>query len=224
MARGRLHTCDRWHHRDVRCGVVVLVFDGQRPEVRRSPQEDHRKEHEWLDPKAVGNRSPADQHRHATSRAADDDVLRRRSLEPQGVNEDVDPRGSEGQHRREWVDKYRQPYSGDNEQPDREDQRVSRRDLAGDNRATLRSLHDLVDVAIDVHVYGVRSTSCERSADHGCHDQPQARQTSCSHDHRGHRSDEQLHDNPRLRQGHVGRSRRSAGVSARSESRHSRPS
>ena len=86
-----LATHDR-QHRHAGGRVVAAVAEGQRPEVRRRPVEDDREQHERRQSDLAGHRGPGHEDRHAAGRTADDDVLRRRALQPHRVHEDVEGR------------------------------------------------------------------------------------------------------------------------------------
>ena len=194
----------RRQHRHVGRLVVVLVLDGQRPEVGRGPHEDDGEQHHRGPRQAVGDRRPADQHRHRPGRPADDDVLAAGPLQPQRVDEDVEQGGRHGQHGREQVDPGPQLDEGQHLEADGEDQGVAGGDRPGDQRPLARAVHELVDVPVDVHVDGVGPTGGQGPAEQGGHHQPHRRQAPLGHDHGGQRGDQQELDDPRLGERHVG--------------------
>ena len=67
-------------HRNPSAGVVVDANERQRPEMWRRPEEDDEEEETRLDRDAAGRRHPADDGRKGARGAADNDILRRRSL------------------------------------------------------------------------------------------------------------------------------------------------
>ena len=67
-----------------------------------------------------------------------------------------------------------------------------------------RAAHDVVDVAVDVHVDRVRATGRQRAADHDRGHEPDRRDGAGGKDHGRHGGDEQQLDDPRLRERHVG--------------------
>ena len=70
--------------------VVVAAEERERPEVRRRPHEDQREHREALVGDAPRRHRPADHRREGPRGAADDDVLRRRPLEPHRVDDGVE--------------------------------------------------------------------------------------------------------------------------------------
>ena len=56
----------------------------------RRPQEDDREEDNGFQRDRIGNSCPADHWRKGAGRAADDDVLRRRTLEQHRIDNDVE--------------------------------------------------------------------------------------------------------------------------------------
>ena len=146
--------------------VVVAVAGGQRPGVRRGPEEHDGEQRERGRGERAGDRRPADQHGHAPGDAAPDDVLRRPPLEQHRVDDDV-----EGDRRQRQA--AGQPVGGGADGQDRyraehqaEDQRAGRRDLVPGQRAAAGASHDRVDVAVDVAVEGIGAAGCQRAAEH----------------------------------------------------------
>ena len=170
--------------------------------MRRRPEEDNAEQQPRGQCERVGDRGPPHQSRHSTGSSADDDVLLGRPLEPERVHEDVEEAGADGQNRREQVDAGPQKGERSCLEHEAEDQRRTRGHRSRDERTPLRSIHQAIDVAIDVHVEGVGSTSRERAANHRQSDEPHARQTALGHDHRGHGGDEEQLDDARLGQHH----------------------
>ena len=176
LGRGPLHGGHHRQHRHVGRLVVLLVAHGQRPEVRRRPDEDDGEHHHRRPRQAVGHRGPSDQHRHRAGRAPDHDVLRRAALEPQRVDEDVEERGRDGQHGREQVDGQPQLDERGHLEGQGEDQRRRRRHGPGDQRTVLGPVHQAVDVAVDHHVDGVGPAGGQRAAGQRGRHQPDRRQ------------------------------------------------
>src|SRR5262249_58411736 len=97
-------------HRNASAGIVVDANERQRPEMWRRPEEDDEKEETRLDRDAAGHRHPADDRRKGARGAADNDVLRRRSLEPCRIDSDV----KEDRESKQW---RRGPAQDEGEQP-----------------------------------------------------------------------------------------------------------
>ena len=72
--------------------------------MRRRPEEHDREQDPRGRGQRVAHRGPADEHRHRARRAPDHDVLPRRALQPEAVDEDVEEGGGDRQHRAEQVD------------------------------------------------------------------------------------------------------------------------
>ena len=79
-------------HRHACSGVRVLDHHGQRPEVRGRPEEHDEEQPERRKREAARRRRVADERRYGARGPADDDVLRRRALEPARVDDDVEER------------------------------------------------------------------------------------------------------------------------------------
>ena len=88
------------HHRHPGPGVVRLLDERQGPEVRRGPVEDDGEQVDGREIDAAGHRGPAHQRRERARRPADDDVLRTRALEPDGIDEDVEQQAATARARR----------------------------------------------------------------------------------------------------------------------------
>ncbi len=93
------HDVRRGHngqHRHLRCGVVLPELHGQRPEVRRRPEEDDREQNQRWPRHPARHRRPADQHGEAARCAADHDVRRGPALQPERVDEHIEQQGRVG--------------------------------------------------------------------------------------------------------------------------------
>ena len=82
--------CGHRQHRHAGLGVIGLHEQRQRPEVRRRPQEDDGEQQPRQQRRVARHRRPADDDRKGAGRAADDDVLRRPALQPDGIDDDVE--------------------------------------------------------------------------------------------------------------------------------------
>ena len=175
--------------------------------MRRGPHEHHREQHERRHRQRPGDRRPADQHRHRAGRAADHDVLIGRALQPHRVDEDVEGDRGQRQHRGEHVHRDGEEQIGAGGQHEPEPQRRVGLDAVAGQRALPGPLHDLVDIAIEVHVHRVGGARRERAADQRRQDQPDRRDRARGQEHRGHGDDQQQDDDARLRQRDVGAQR-----------------
>ena len=187
-------------HRDARGGVVVLVLHGQRPGVRRCPEEDDREHGDCLPADRAGDRRPADHHRHTSGRATPHDVLRGAALEHQRVNENVERDGRCGQVGREHIGGPPQPEERSDRQRQTEHQGVAARHRRASQRATLGALHHLVDIGVGHTVQRVGAAGGQHPADQGVEDQDQVRRTTGGQQHGRDGGDEQQFDDPGLGQ------------------------
>ena len=85
-------------------GVFILARDRQRPEMRRRPHEHDEEQQQRVRVDGVRDRGPAEHGRRGAGGAADDDVLRRRALEPHGVDHGVADQRGEREHGGQRVD------------------------------------------------------------------------------------------------------------------------
>ena len=133
-----LHPRDHRQHRNSRPPVIVLDHQGQRPEVRGSPEEHHR-EHiqrgQIRQPnRAPGYREPSHHRRYRPGCAAYHDVLRSAPLQSLRINEDVEERRRQCEQRAQNVHERAQNDESHYVQRDSEPHSVMRRDAAADNR------------------------------------------------------------------------------------------
>ena len=155
--------------------------------------------------RAVGDRGPADEHRHGAGGAADHDVAARRALEPERVHEHVEEAGADGQHGAQQVDGRPQQDEGQRPRASMANMSAARgvtppvtsgrfwvRSITASMSRSTYMLMALAPPAASVPPSTV--------ADH----QPQRRQAPLGHDHRRHRRDQQQLDDPRLGEGDVG--------------------
>ena len=112
LPRGLALSAHDRQHRHLRGRVLFPDQQGERPEVRRRPEEDDQEEEEGGDGQVPGGGGPADERGDGARRAADDDVLGRRPLEPAGVDEDVEEVPDEGEDGGEDVRRARGLHHG----------------------------------------------------------------------------------------------------------------
>ena len=119
-----------------------------------------------------GDRGPADDRRQGPGRAADDDVLGRRALEQDRVDDDVERDREQRQERRDQVDEPGHHDERDDAEHEPEDDRPLRLDLVGRQRPAPGPGHQQVDVAVEVAVDRVGAAGGERPADQRPEDEP----------------------------------------------------
>jgi hypothetical protein len=99
-----LHAVGDRQHRQAGARVVVAAVHGQRPEMRRGPDEDDQHQQPGFHRHVVGDGGPAQRRRHRAGQAADDDVLRRGRFQQDGVDQRVADEGDEGQPHGQRID------------------------------------------------------------------------------------------------------------------------
>ena len=206
-------------HRDPRLRVVALDQERQRPEVRRRPEEDDQEERDRRQSQVPGRGRPADQRRDRAGGPADDDVLRRRALQPAGVDEDVEEVPDERQRRGQDVDRAGEQHERERRQREPELERVRRRHPAGGDRPRARPLaHQRVDVAVDHVVERAGAAAGEREPDDERGQVAERRHALRADEHPADPGQEQQRHDPRLGQRHVVRAsagRQPVGAAAR---------
>jgi hypothetical protein len=85
------------------------------PEMRRRPVKNDGEEPDSRQGDGIGSGGPADQHRHRARRAANDNILRRRSLEPHGIDKDIEENGRGRQQCAEHIDENSEYYNREKE-------------------------------------------------------------------------------------------------------------
>ena len=141
----------------------------------------------------------------APGRAADDDVQRSRSLQQKRVDEHVEREGRQRQARRQQVHRPVKEQEAAGRQRQSEQRRLLRLDLPRRHRPVSRPQHQLVDVAVEVHVHRVRAAGDDRAAQDSREDQPERRDTLLREHHRRNRRDHEQADDTRLREADVRR-------------------
>ena len=109
---------------------------------------------------------PARERRDRSRGAADDDVLRRRALQPDGVDEHVEEAAGERQRRSQQVVEHGQGRERERRQREPEGDRTRWSDPPGGDRPRRRAWpHQLIDVAVEHVVEGAGAPARERAAD-----------------------------------------------------------
>ena len=170
----------------------------------RRPEEDDEEERERRQRERAGSGRPADERWHGARRAADDDVLRRRALEPARVDEHVEEVAHEGEHGRQDVHRAGEQRERERRQREAELERVLGREAVRRHGAPARALaHQPVDVAVEHVVEGARAAAREGEPDHrGDGDVPRRQAAGACHEAAEAGDEEQRHD-ARLRERHV---------------------
>ena len=147
-------------------GVLALLDEGQRPEVRRGPVEDDGEEVDGREVEPPGHRGPAHQRRERARRPADDDVLRRVPLEQHGVDEHVEQQPAQREPGAQRIDLVPEDGERDGAQRHAEEEPLRRRDPAGRDRAESRARHPVIDIPVEPHVDRVGAAGHQVAADH----------------------------------------------------------
>ena len=187
-------------HRDAGAGVVLAPVERQRPEVRRCPEKDHQREQHRRHAQAAGHRRPGDQRRRGPGGAADDDVLGRAPLEPDGVDHRVIDDREHADQRRGQIGEGEQRDPREAGEHETEAERARRRQRPGRQWTARGPEHQAVDVAIDVVVEGGGRGRGERDAGERSPEQGGGRESACGDQQRGHSGEEDERHDARLGQ------------------------
>ena len=166
--------------------------------MRRGPQEDDSEQDHGSPTQGPGHRSPPDEHGHAPSGAAPDDVLRCAALENERVDEDVEEDRCQREARCKPVDNEAQPqHRGDAGDPG-ECERLAVTQFAGDQGPLAGAVHHPVDIAVDVAVERVGRAGTEAAADECREHEPEVRDAAGGENHHRCGCDEEQLDDARL--------------------------
>ncbi len=185
-------------HRDAGARVIVAPRDGERPEVRRGPDEDDQEQQQRMRVDAAGDCGPAEHRRRGAGGTADHDVLRRDVLEPHRVEDRVADQRGEREHRRQRVDE--RPQHQHRQRADHRGigERLAGRHQAGRDRPAHGARHLLVVAPVEHVVDGRgargREPDAERAADQRC----ERRQPRHGEEHADHRREDDQCDHLRL--------------------------
>ena len=172
--------------------------------MRRRPVEDDREQEQRRQADVARHGGPADDRRQCAGGPAEDDVLRRGSLEQQRVDNDVESHRQKRQERGHEIGQEGHHCESDDPQDEAEHERVLRIDLVRRQRPPARTAHDQVNVAIEVAVDRVGRAGGERATDQRPEHEVEARHAARGEEHRRHRRHQQQLDDARLGQRDVG--------------------
>ena len=185
-------------HRDAGAGVFLLAIERQRPEMRRRPQKNNQEQQQRVRRDVAGDRGPAEHRRCGAGGAADDNVLRRRVLEPDGVDDRVTDEGSKRQHRRQHIDPGDEDDHGQDADSEREYQRLGRGEASGRQRSIVRALHHGIGLAIEDVVERGRGARRERDAEGAEDEGAERRRAGRGQEHADHRGEHDERHHARL--------------------------
>ena len=131
----------------------------------------------------TGDGGPAHHGREGAGGAADDDVLRRRALEPHGIDEDVEEVARQGRDGGGEVDLLVEDDEGGGATEDAPAENLGRRQAARGQRPVAGAAHDGVDVPVVPHVDGVGAAAGEGEAEHTPEGDVQRRRAAGGHPH-----------------------------------------
>ena len=134
--------------------------------MRRRPVEDDEEQVDRGEIDRSCHRSPPDERRECSSGSADDDVLRRRSLQPAGVDKDVEIESTQCEQSGEDVGEARQQERRRCGERHAKSEDCSGSHSPAGNRTQLGARHLRIDVAIEIHVDRVGAARHQVSADH----------------------------------------------------------
>ena len=170
----------------------------------RRPVEDDQEEEQRRQREVARRRRPADDRGHGAGRSADDDVLRRRALEPARVDDHVEePFPKTASSAARHVREARQHDERERRQREPELEGALGRDAAGGDGPPVGALHVLVDVAVEDVVQRRGATAGEReAAEHG-REQPERRHAVRADERARGGGDQEQHHDAGLRERHV---------------------
>ena len=131
---------------------------------------------------------------NAPRSATDDDVLRRRALQPHRVDDDVEEDGEGEESTGKPVDQKPERDNGTDRQCHAERKRLFTGDLAGRYRTLLRPRHDLVDVCVVPHVQSTGRAGTDSNAQDCDSAQDRVNGAGCEHQADKRREDHKRHD------------------------------
>ncbi len=176
--------------------VVVLARQGERPEVRRRPDEDERaEEQDAARPRRAGG-GPADQRGEDAGERAGDGAERRARLEEHRVHDHVVRGAEQSERRREAAGQGPEGQAAGGHQREPDDERAPRRDTPGGDRPAPRAFHARVDVALEVVVEHRRAADGERGGRGDLEDEREA--WRAGEQHRRDDRDQEEPDDARL--------------------------
>ena len=154
-------------HRHANRFVVPHLEERERPEMRRRPEENDEEKNSAFDRDGIGHAGPADHRRESTGRATDDDVLRRRALQPHCVDDGVEEDGEGENEGRQPIDRETEDRHREAGEHEAEGQSLLGQDAAGRDRALGGAAHDGVDIGVIPHVERTRRTCADGNAEDG---------------------------------------------------------
>ena len=162
--------------------------------MRRRPEEDDREKRDALERDRIGYAGPADNRRECACGAADDDVLRRRALQPHRVDDRIEENGEGEQAGRKPVDDQAEGRHREHRQEQAEGKRGFRRNPARGNRPFRGPAHHQVDVGVVPHVERAGRATANRDRKNG-NEADHRMDLAGSHQHANQRGeDHQRHD------------------------------
>src|SRR5262245_13490210 len=145
-------------HGDAGTGIFVGAIERQRPEMRRRPKEHDQEQDDRLERDLTGGRRPADYGGKRAGSPADDDILRRASLEPYRVDDDVEEDRESEQCRCRDIEHESKHRNGTGSENHAEYERFCTRDRAARDRAAGGASHYGIDVGVVPHVEHTRGS------------------------------------------------------------------
>src|SRR5512138_57551 len=186
--------CDR-QHRNAGFGVFVAPRDRQRPEMRRRPREDDQEQQQRVRIDAARDRCPAKNGWCGAGSATDHDVLRRRMLQPHGVDDRVADEREEGQYGGEDIDPPDQQQHRERTQQRCIRERLTLVHVPGRQRSTSRARHLRIEAAVQYMVDRGRRGCSERDADAAEYERVDRREARRREEHAGDRREhDEQHD------------------------------
>ena len=189
------------HHRQhghTYAGVVIPNHQSQRPEVRRSPEENNPKQCPGGPIQRARHGGPTHQGRNGPRRAANHDVVGTVAFQPVGIDHHIAANSRHRQQSRQQIGHPGQQPKGRNAQDDREYQSIAGANLPGGNWALLGAHHDRINVAIVKAVDRISGTGSQGPTGQGCQKQHRIHITPASQGHGRCGGNQQQHNDPGL--------------------------
>ena len=170
--------------------------------MRWRPHEDDEKERDRGESHRAGRRGPADHRREGTGGTANDDVLRRRALEPHRVDHGVEENGEGEKRCRHDIDEEAENQNRASRESEAEAQSLAGQDGTPRHRTVRGARHERIDVGVVPHIEGTRGAGTDRDCQKRHQRQPGMNVARCGDKTGKGREDDQRH-HPRLEQGPI---------------------
>src|SRR5262249_46105136 len=199
LPRCRNRSGNHRQHRNSGTGVFIGTSKRQRPEMRRRPKEDNKKQDERLRRDLAGCGGPANYGWKCTPSASDDNVLWRLPLQPHRVHDDIKEDRKGEQRGGVDIERKSQDDDGAAGKNESEYKRFGARDLPARNWTTGGAGHQGVDVGVTPHIEHTSRASSGGDGENCSGPKKGIKATWCNHQ-TNHGSEYRQHHHTRLHQ------------------------